>query len=204
MRKFLSLFVVLLLILLLMTFVVRVAARQQEVPQTLQILLPDDTCPAPCWIGVNTDETEHEATVDAIMSLPGAENVGLLEWTFGSDAPQTVRLERGRDVVLRTAGVRLGQVMAVLGLPDYQIRGNIFDVRRSISGEYVRFFFADEHMMVTVNASDDSRVSPQAPVIQIAYPAGPFPQPTDSHTWQGYIHMPAYTAPGFGEYIVLE
>jgi hypothetical protein len=204
MRKFLSFFVCLLLILLLMTFVVHAAARQQDAPQALQILLPDDTCPAPCWIGVNTDETEHAATVDAIMSLPGAAQEGIIEWTFGSDARQTVRLERGRDIEIRTAGVRLGQVMAVLGLPDYQIRGNIFDARRSVSGEYVRFYFADEHMMVTVNASDTNRISPQTPVIQIAYPAGPFPQPSDSHLWQGYLHMPAYSAPGFGEFILME
>lgn len=204
MRKFLRIFVALLLILLLMTFVVRVAARQQDAPQTVQILLPDDACPAPCWIGINTDETEHAETVAAIMSLPGAEQVGIIEWTFGSDATQSVRLERGRDVEIRTDGVRLGEVMAVLGLPDYQIRGNIFDARRSLSGEYVRFFFADEHMTVTINATADNRVSPQAPVIQITYPAGPFPQPNDSHTWQGYIHMPAYTPQGYGEFILME
>ena len=204
MRKFLSAFAVLLLISLLMTVAVRAAARQRDTPETVQILLPDDACPAPCWIGINTDETPHDATVEAIMSLPGAEQIGIIEWTFGSDVAQTVRLERGRDIVLWTAGVRLGQVLSTLGLPDYQIRGNFFDSRRSFSGEYVRFFFADEHMMVTVNISESNRISPQIPVLQISYPAGPFPEPPDSHIWQGYIQMPAYTAPGFGEFILLE
>jgi hypothetical protein len=204
MQKFLRSFAALLMILLLLTLFVRAAGRQQAEPEALQILLPDDTCPAPCWIGVNTDETEHAETVAAIMSLPGAAQEGLIEWTFGSDALQTVRLERGRDVILRTAGIRLGQVLAVLGLPDYQIRGNIFDQRRSISGEYVRLFFAEEHLMVTVNPTESGRISPQTPVIQMSYPAGPFPEPPDSHTWQGYIQMSAYTEMGFGEFILLE
>jgi len=204
MRKVFRFIVALLVMVLLLTFVVRVAARQQSAPETVKILLPDDSCPPPCWIGVNTDETEHAQTVEAIMSLPRAMQEGIIEWTFGTDAVQTVRLERGRDVVLRTEGIRLGEILSALDLPDYQLRGNLFNQRRSFAGEYVRFYFAEEHLTVAVDTTENGRISPESPVIQMAYPAGPFPEPPNSHVWQGFIQMPAYTEMGFGESIVLE
>lgn len=173
----------------------------------LRLLLPDASCPPPCWYGINTDEYDHQTTVAKFMTLPNVTQNDIVTWTFSlrEGQPQRLRLERGRDIVLRVTGLRLGDWLVQMGVGDYQVRGAAFDRTTGTSGDYVSIHYAEPRVIVTVVLPRDrrARLSPLTPITQIAYPAGPFPEPDSRHSWIGYVQMQAYPH-GFGMTLILE
>lgn len=177
--------------------------------QLMALLLPDSSdptaCPAPCWYGINTDETPHRQTTELILTLPKAENTGLMEWQFSTDGTyqQGVRLENGRDIWLHPQGVRLGDVLVALGKPSYQTNGNAYDDVSGMSSQYLQFFYEDQRVVVTVLLPYDGQLSPLTPVRQISYPTGPFPKPDGAHQWNPYVRMENYPLYGYNPFLEL-
>lgn len=199
--------VILFLLLTLLANAARQVGQAAETPEQVAIMLPDDSCPAPCWNGLNPDHADHASTVARVMSLPNAAHSGILEWTFALDEalPQQVRLEGGRYFILWPRGVRLGDVLTVMGMGDYQLRGSVIDRRRfNANQEYLQLFYEDEQMTVTVFASLEGRLSPEMPVQMITYPVRPLERPTTAHEWQGFIQMQAYPINRFGPTLFLD
>jgi hypothetical protein len=158
-------------------------------PDLVSLLLPD-SCPAPCWYGINTDETAHRQTAERIMTLPAAQNTGLMEWQFG--VGQQVRLENGRDVLIHPQGLRWGDVLSHLGQPTYQTNGNAYDQVAGLGSLYLQFFYAPQRFIVTLLLTDKERLSPLTPVRQLSYPTGPFPRPEGAHDYLPYVRMAPY------------
>jgi len=174
---------------------VSASARRQSPPATAARMLPDASCPAPCWNGIHTDTTSHAATVERIKTLPDAQQMGIIEWHFRlDDHPQRLRLERGRDLVFRSSGLQVGAIIAALGLPDFQVRGSAYDQATGISGTYVSLYYANQRVIYTAMLPAEKRLSPLAQIVQVIYPAGPFPQPVTAHTWQGWGWIDLYAA----------
>jgi hypothetical protein len=186
------------------SFAARAIAQGEDISPLVKLVLPDDSCPPPCWNGSNTNEDDHAATVERIMGLPHAQQTGLLQWTFSpeDETLQQVRLENGRDFVLKLQGVRLGDLLLALGKGDYQVRG--YAVNGSESGQYVSWFYEDLRMLFTVFISDDGRLSPLMPVYQMSYPAGVFPKPDVRHGWVGFLQMEAYPGYPSGTFLSLD
>lgn len=182
--------------------IVRGVSVPTQPPQPLRYLLPETACEAPCWQGINTDDTSHADTVEVVLTLPDVQQQSIIEWTFAQPT-QRIRLERGRDIVINTVGVRLGDFIAVLGQPDQQVRGNAFDVVNNRSGRYVIWIYEDlQFLLISLLDDDAYRISPQTPIRQVRFPAGVFELPVASHDWAGYVHWDAYTAP-FGDSLTL-
>jgi hypothetical protein len=190
------------------------AARQAGTPEEVAIFLPDTSdpqeCPAPCWAGINTDELDHAETVERIMALPQAEGWGLLNWRF---APQgqnwsDVRLENGRELLIRPAELRLGDVLAALGLPDYQVEGYGYDTLNQRGGLYVQWVYKPQGFAVAALLGDEGRLLPGTPLRQVAYlPAIAFIEAEEEgygHEWQGYIWMRNYPVFGFSPSLTFE
>ena len=203
---------IILLSLFGITGVVRAVANTQTPPPTVHIFLPDtldngiENCIAPCWNGINTDSTNHEATVASVMNLPNAQQDGIVEWTFALEdgVIQRVRLERGRDFFLTPDGVRMGDMIAALGTPDFIERGTAFVQSTTTTTRYVRLVYENHHMLVTMLVPYQGRLSPQLPVVQIAYPTRPFADNVERMAWQGYLHLEDFPIGGYGAPLRLE
>jgi hypothetical protein len=187
-----------------MSFAICGIAQQQATPPLVKLVLPDETCPPPCWNGINTNEDDHAATVERIMELPHAQQAGLLQWTFALDGEtlQQVRLENGRDFILKPQGVRLGDMLLALGKGEYQVRG--YAVSGSESGQYVSWFYPEQRILFTVFIPTGGRLSSLTPVHQITYPAGVFPEPDVRHGWVGFLQMEAYPGYPSGNFLSLD
>lgn len=156
-------------------------------PNSLSLLLPDQSCPAPCWYGINTDTLDHAATVEKIMTLPQAQ--GLIEWSFQMDGQeQRLRLENGRDIYLSPQNMRVGDLIRLMGLADHQTKGSAYDGQNSY--QYLQFFYAEARFVATVLLPyGNERLRPSTPIRQLIYPTGPFETHESAHPWQGFVWL---------------
>lgn len=174
----------LLICLLIVISLILIVTRQAEPNPLMQLYLPDESCPAPCWYGINTQEMSHADTTARIMTLPDAEQRELLEWHFSYAGyeEQFVRLHGGKDILLFPRGLRLGDLILAMGWGDWTEQGDYYDTSQHTQtyGYHVLIYYPEHQMTVValLVGENPARLTPDSPIWRLMYPSGPFPTPS--------------------------
>jgi|GEM_PF-5768553 len=171
----------------------RITAQQTTIPDVVKLHLPDSSCQAPCWQGINTDEADHAETVDAILQLPHAQQIGLLDYSFRTDSDigdNLVRLDGGRDLIFTPYDLRLGHLIAELDAPQAQLRGTYYDANVGHGSTFVMLYH-EQYALLTIILLDDENAAlrPDQPIYQLIYPTAAYPMADFSVVtsgWEGF------------------
>jgi hypothetical protein len=187
----------LLLVLSGVNFAVRAIAQRGDTPRLVKSILLDESCPSPCWQGIQLGETSLEDTLSTLANLPDAAfQAAHLQGHFSPDSQHWVHWEYSGTnskvdwVYLQPEGVRLGDVIAAMGQPAYMLRVATAD-GKAIS---TIFYYPNQGQTVVVQLERGERYSPLLPVLSTVMfgdLADEEPPPDIRETWCGF-HFPTH------------
>lgn len=163
---------------------------ETSAPRDLQILLPDDSCLAPCWYGIQVN-TKDEHVHTLLSTLPNARD-GAGSKEFSPDGQRfytsyviiSTRSRIVTQVMLDISGqVTLGELFARLGNPDC--------VRLATGVETRLIFFYEEDRLeiFTDPILHGARLHPATPVRFMYYHPS---TPKTCAMWQGFTWLSLY------------
>lgn len=163
------------------------AARQiglrAGTPPAVAILLPDDSCTAPCWHGIRSVVTSKEEVAVILSQLPHAQQIQDYAWqfTYANEEYSAWFLSR---LSVRAPHIRLGDVMAVMGVPDYQTLQ--FEVDMTDKEYLIYLYYEKQQAIVVVSVPQKGRLSAETPLLSVAYPRNYYARPFHAYDWSGY------------------
>lgn len=172
------------LFLLILTLSGAVLLADSAAAQDIQLLLPDDSCPAPCWYGIQVNGKDEQVH-SLLNTLPHARD-GAGSKEFSTDGQRfytsyvivSTRSDQVMQIMLDIGGqVNIGELFLQLGQPDCV---------RLASGIETRliFFYADEQIDVFTDViPSDARLSPSVTIRSMYYHPG---MPETCTVWRGF------------------
>jgi hypothetical protein len=167
------------------------AAVQRSDATAISFLLPSLACKAPCWQGLRPGA----ATPEEVRALAEEQGGQALEdkdsreaWVF-AEAPLLFLyfdLAHSR-ITLTPTTLRLGEVIAILGVPDAQQVLFEVDARRLSQQRQVELYYQAEQVIFRVTLAADERLTPQLPIRQIVYAR--FAPAYYAQPWQGFVFL---------------
>jgi len=209
-RLFLATTASLFLLLVLVIGGTRLAARRDP-PDSVAALLPDPACPAPCWQGLRPGTISSDALHDWLHTLPDGWHsddppiqevaAGVRDrWRIdmpGAD-PLFFTLDRIHSplvdrLIVSPPDLRLGEVIAALGTPDY-VDFMIIAPRATQPGKLEwRLYYERQRVMIRSLVSlDDVYLYPDLLVDALIYEAAPWGRPVLAFDWRGFGSFTRY------------
>lgn len=196
-------------------------ARQIErhVPPYVAAVLPSEACHMNCWQGIQPGLTDYKTARNTISNLPNvtplpAETqlappavkppIGRTpepqddRWRMvvDDDHQHSIALDpKTRDITLKPQGVRLGDIIAALGAPDFQVIAFMVEARELKGLRIVEFFYSRARLRVTVEVPQDQRLAPDTPVTALHYEGAAAARPFNAQDWRGFVRL---LSSGFG------
>ncbi len=176
--------------ILLFTILGLIHLPQGQPAAHVEILLPDASCAAPCWWGIQVaDEDKNVPT--RLNQLPYArDGVGSKEFStdgerfFTSYVIVSTRSDRVMQVMLDVYGmVTLGELFLQLGSPDCVRLARAHDIR-------LIFLYRQAKVEIFTDAMTNSeRLVPTTPIRSVYYHPG---TPDSCADWQGFTWLARY------------
>ena len=177
------------LLTLIATTAVYFLGRRQSTPVYVQAILPDSSCPAPCWNGIRPAFIREQEITSVMNQLPDVQQVADWQWTFSPDAKHRLDVYFYGVLALTSDAIRLGDVLAVLGAPDYQTLQHVLDSQTFEPATLVRLFYDREQVILIVALYADERLSAEMPLGAVNYRKEYFARPFYSYDWLGHIWL---------------
>lgn len=172
------------LFLLMLVLFGAVLLTDSAVAKDIQILLPDESCLAPCWYGIQVNGKDEEVH-RLLNTLPHARD-GEGSKEFSVDGQQfytsyvivSTRSDQVMQIMLDIGGkVTIGELFLQLGRPDCVRRATGLETR-------LIFFYADEQIDIFTDViPPNSRLSPFVTVRSMYYHPG---KPETCTLWHGF------------------
>jgi hypothetical protein len=174
-------------------------------PERVAALLPDESCPAPCWQGLRPGWVEQEQVPAWLAGLPDSWQVEPLETEATLPRPSNMydvtvpggafrlSLSRLHDPATEIIAVLprdlvLGDLLAALGAPDYVAFriGDSLDVLATL-------YYEEAHMWAECRIEDVAyAIRPATPVYALVYDAVPWSRPALAFDWLGLGSLDRY------------
>lgn len=181
-------------------------ARQQDPPPHVAALLPDPTCPAPCWQGFRPGYMEGDALQSWLADPPDGWRVTGGDGTLPLPVDRwQVQLAGGAQFyidlmrihspavdqisLLDLPGLQVGHLIAALGAPSF-----VDFFLGSDSQLWMRMFYPDERLIAQMIVPDDLR--PGIRVDYLIYDAMPWSRPALAFDWRGFGSITRYYPEG--------
>ncbi|MBI5958593.1 MAG: hypothetical protein HY866_07660 [Chloroflexi bacterium] len=187
------------------------AARWQArhtLPPTVLALLPDESCPAPCWQGLRPgywtgEEIErwlenppHDWAIEEI-SRTGDSAYLIHVIRLPGEKPITLALDRTHSViydrlVLEPHDLALGDLLSGLDRPSYYEYGETMDPDRPY---FARLYFP-EYMLhvIVILPHGDNTLSPDSPVKWVQFIPLQWHRPLLAQDWAGPAYLSEYAS----------
>lgn len=176
-------FLLVLMLEILVAGIYGLTRRYDPAAAHIEILLPDMECPAPCWRGIQINDSD--AQVHMILDqLPEARD-GLGSKEFSADGQHfytsyvivSTRSKRILEIMLDVYSlVSVGELLLHLGNPDC--------VRLAVANDTrLIFFFQDEQLELFTEPLSAPRLDVKTPVRAIYYHPG---RPAACKPWRGF------------------
>jgi hypothetical protein len=193
------------------------ALARRDLPAHVQALLPDPSCPAPCWQGLRPGYSTTDDILNWIANPPDGWHV-ILPFTskeiicqYGSACiilPDQVRFDLAAIGTGSTQAffevlpyeLTLGDVLVALGEPD-AIGFNLGASQNTVD---FRLYYLDDYLIVngqvsikgTVISPDDPELSPTTQIAWLQYQAQPMSRPLLAFDWRGFGSLARYYPDG--------
>lgn len=167
-------------------FFARAVGIREGTPAHVAIVLPDDSCAAPCWQGIRPTSMGQAEIEEKLAQLPAVQRLGDGVWVF---SPDTVREYSAsyfvNTLVLRATHLRLGDLLAALGEPDYQTMQKVLEQPSRNEVMLVRLYYEQKQMILLVSTELDGRLTVNMPLAGVLYPDKYYAQPFYTQRWLG-------------------
>lgn len=168
-----------------------VAAREmglrEGTPPTVELVLPDDNCPSPCWHGIRPAVISQAEGERLISKLPDVTRLHSVAWQWGE---LELWYAGGLSVVAKH--MRLGDILAALGTPNYQKTQTVIERATNQTVQIVYLYYEKPQIIVIVSAPLDGRISVEMPLATIQYPNQYYARPFYTWEWLGAIWLERY------------
>ncbi len=159
-------------------------------PAAMEIILPDESCPAPCWYGIRAGTTQLMDIHSRVNEFSGVQEIGKNTWQLTRDVQVSLNPDNG-DLFIYPQGVTLGDFLLRLGEPDYLTLQFSVGARQVESEKVLQVYY--EEAQITLFVPVTERLSVQTPVQSIRYAT--FTRPFNAMAWQGCVPLAALPSP---------
>jgi hypothetical protein len=171
---------------------VRAYGIAQADSSPLAWMLPDLTCPAPCWSGwrvVLEAGPQAEARLEQDPRFtPESEGNFAGTWRY----QEVGYLWYGDHLSLYMEGSRLGDWLAALGPPDYQALLRTLNPHNGREEYLVTLYYQPEQVKVLLAINHQQRLSVDSPIQSVQYPRQYFTRPFLTFDWLGLLRLEFY------------
>lgn len=169
----------------------REAGLRAGTPPAVAVLLPDDTCTAPCWRGIRSVVTSKAEGTVILSQLPDAQPIQDYAWRFTYEDEVYIAWFLS-SLTLLAPHVRLGDILAAMGEPDYQTQQVAVNLNTGAKEKLISLYYEKQQVIVLVSVSSQGRVSVEMPLAAFEYPDNYYAQPFYSWEWLGAIWLAKY------------
>ncbi len=169
----------------------RQAGLQAGTPPTVAILLPDQSCTAPCWRGIRAVVTSKEEGAVILNQLPQVEPIQDYAWRFTYQHEEYIAWFLS-SLTLLAPHIRLGDILAVMGEPDYQTQQIAVNLTTGDKEKLVYLYYEKQQVIVLVSVPLEGRLSMETPLAAFEYPRNYYARPFYTYEWLGLIWLDKY------------